>query len=885
MLSSAHFKLPLMLSMYDSLFARLQPDDCIITVNQRLARYLRVQYAEYLVQQGQAPVFPAEQIMTLNHWAEATWAQAMGNAQKLTICLSSAQEACVWQHVIADSGMADDLLSINSVIPLVQQAWQTLCWWDLPVDALARSRQVDVKAFHRWVTAFRVYCQQRDLISAAEIPVVLGDYAADVPTINTVYTVGFSAFAPRWQQCLTVLGCEYVAWELPSQATQKTYRVPCEQAEVERVQACQWAKDQLQRKAVQKVAIVVPMLQQDRQAWRETVDQVLVDSNIVVNISGGQPLLDHSLVQTAYDVLQWMQAKDVRPLLQSLLRSPFVVQGVAAAQFRAQWAQQLQVNLHQPLDRSAVLRELANMDAYCGSFLQALQQLPALALDARQPLLDWCQYFESLWQAFGWPGERTLNSWEYQLWTHCRSVLHTLPTWQCVLPDTLTYREAVAYWVQAMHVVFQPETTGQAQLEILGLLEVAGLPFDAIWVTDMHVHTLPQPVVKQPFLPLELQRRHAVPHVKAAQQYQAAQSLIQQLQKQTKCLLMSYTQWVQDQVLLPSALIASHPSATLPPPVSVDIWPAAVALETHADTAVPALTADELADKHYSSAVLQAQALCPFQAMVRYRWRVQPVEAAAEYLDPRWRGSILHEILEYFWQQVGTQAALKDLQANAQAYQVFIAAQVSQTLARWARRYPVQLSTAVCALEQQRLCALLEVWLQQESARPAFAVLSLEETLSGDIGPLQFQVRTDRRDRLADGQDWVLDYKTGQVSTRAWWGARPSDPQLSLYAVLTQSQGVVYACLHPRQLTWHGIVASAAQDSGLLDITTLMTEIKAEAFDAVVTWEDLLAYWRQQLSELATQFAQGYAVVDPKSTQEACRYCDLQMLCRVEETL
>jgi hypothetical protein len=46
-------------------------------------------------------------------------------------------------------------------------------------------------------------------------------------------------------------------------------------------------------------------------------------------------------------------------------------------------------------------------------------------------------------------------------------------------------------------------------------------------------------------------------------------------------------------------------------------------------------------------------------------------------------------------------------------------------------------------------------------------------------------------------------------------------------------------------------------------------------------WEALQRYWRGNLERLAAEFVAGHAVVDPE--RDACRYCHLPMLCRIDE--
>jgi hypothetical protein len=48
-------------------------------------------------------------------------------------------------------------------------------------------------------------------------------------------------------------------------------------------------------------------------------------------------------------------------------------------------------------------------------------------------------------------------------------------------------------------------------------------------------------------------------------------------------------------------------------------------------------------------------------------------------------------------------------------------------------------------------------------------------------------------------------------------------------------------------------------------------------------WSPLLRMWRDEAESLASGFAFGDALVDPKRGLQTCRRCDLHTLCRVYE--
>jgi ATP-dependent helicase/nuclease subunit B len=148
----------------------------------------------------------------------------------------------------------------------------------------------------------------------------------------------------------------------------------------------------------------------------------------------------------------------------------------------------------------------------------------------------------------------------------------------------------------------------------------------------------------------------------------------------------------------------------------------------------------------------------------------------------------------------------------------------------------------------------------------------------------------------------VIDYKSGNVSSKAWELPRPDDVQLPLYAIFgldgelrarlskdsrdaaatidADSEGRLGGLVFGKVRAAEHCFAGKVGDAKAL----LLSDVPAGSALArrKFTPEELMD-WREYIEQMAQDFLAGRADVDPRQYPQTCEQCDLRALCRIQE--
>jgi len=876
--------------------------DCLtLCATTRLAQTLR----------GELPaagtVWRTRQALTVGQWLGGLADEALlTGVADLPQALDAFAERLLWEKVIAGSlTEAAPLFDVQGMAASAAEA-QALCRiWKLQPGGGALSDEA--KLFLGWQAEFEKRCRSGGWIDTAGLHrqliglIAAGHFALPV----TVCFAGFDRYTPLERDLMAALagrGVEFENWAKNGGDRSIGAVRPCADVDAECSAVVAWAQARLAENPACRLGIVAPDLAGVRDRLEFLLDDALHPALICpdaaemprcFNFSLGRALADLPLIRVALDLLALGSGR--AKVEQSRLSALLLAGGWSAADAEADGRARLDAALRRDLPYFTTLPALLRLAArlaetappLCPQTVAALDAFVTAASLASRKLLpgQWTGIFRSCLQAAGWPGDRPLSSHEFQARRAFGEVLDGLGRLD-VLLGPLAFAEAVRRLTQLCRQrLFQPETRGRPAIQVLGVLESAGLEFDALWVMGMNDDLWPPPPRPSPLLPAEVQRSAGSAHASAEVELDFAQRVHARLSASAPTVTFSWSQADGNRVLRPSPLIAGMAGADDAPGNVVTLAgqlaaEAPTALDLLDDALAPPVAEGEKVSG--GSWLLRAQAICPAWAYYQFRLGGEAMEEAVEGLDPAARGTLVHEALEAFWTAVSSSEALAALGEAARGEA--IAEAVAKALQTFELDRRTSLPARFRQLEAARLARLLDLWLAVEARRgQGFTVIACEQPAEVEIEGIKVRMVVDRIDQLADGRQVIIDYKTGAaIDTKNWAEQRITEPQLPIYAALVNDE--VAAVVFAKVLLDKPGFAGVADEKDILPGVQGIGDDKQKIFDPAEfpDWIAVITHWRERLHAVAKEVKAGQAGV-VFADEKGLQYCEVLPLLRLPE--
>jgi len=876
--------MPASLFKLDSLLPALNTDTLILTPNNRLKRKILQAWGEYNLNRS-LDRWMSPRVYSLGDWQSECWQQLQDMAYPGcdAAIASDALRQYAWQQAIQTSSQGGGLYKTEVLAATADAAWRNLSLWRISEASLEEYNDPDFQHYLEWLNSTRTILNSRQLITREQAceRIIMAFADGSLSKEKSILLHGFDDIPPL-NKTMCHSAAHSTQESVDTQTEGRLTRTTTQTSEEEILAAARWGQNILEQNNEAKIGIIVPNLGQCRDEVERIFVEVFECHSILpsepryalpFNFSAGTPLGSTPLVADTLKLLalnlrQWPLA-DICETLQS----PFWMAG--DEHFRTRLISALK-RLGQLTVNGADLREQAarlaeQLPERASSSLEAesidkrLQQIAEqLRHQAQYQSADrWVEYFQQHLELCHWPGSRRLDSLEYQQATQWFQLLEQFSELS-VLGATLTLNDALKHLSQLANSLHFQAQTPDSPIQILGVLEGAGLSFSHCWVMGLHRKAWPPAPAPNALLPIAMQREYQMPHASVERELQFAESLTQGYRQCAEHIVFSSASHDDESAQQPSALINDIPES----PVNTLISNLHSALDLHLqqfdqgpnleviDTRfAPALSSDEQKQLKGGSGVLQQQASCPFNAFAVYRLFARDVEEPSPGLSAIERGIILHGVLQYFWDDVGNSsrlAAMSDEEITEK-----LSACIQRSLRPWRKRRVKQCGPRYFDLEAQRLLKLLQYWLEAEKQRPPFTVSATEESIELTLSGLTLNLRLDRLDTLDDGQILLIDYKTGEPKISSWDSERPREPQLPLYAISLKDRcaGIAFGQVNAKACQLVGVGEPAQSIEGIRSPGELRySDLPAE-------WSDAIPRWESVLTKLATEFNDGKCAV------------------------
>src|SRR5688500_9442114 len=548
------------------LFARLEKGHAeqitVVTPNKRLSQALMAEFDVFQTQKN-LTVWEAPDILPFGAFVERLWEDALYSdlGEKLPLLLTPAQEQHLWEEILAKSG----LLTVPQAAAQCREAWRLMHQWRIRPG----SGNEDLQAFAEWASAYA----QRTAgeVDAASLPDLMTQHLLKKPKLVVAY--GFDVMPPQTAEFLA--NFEH-AFCVPEPVDGQCLRTPYPSAKHEIEAAAKWARARLEEGKT-RIGVVVPDLGKRRAEVQRVFSRVMqpgynlpgaVKTPMPFNVSLGKPLHSYPLVGAALNLIELALRGVDFAVASHLIRSPFLANADVELSRRAT----LDAKLRKDFGETVLLAKLIAAAQPAPLLRKTLERVFEITKTRPDSPAEWARHFSALLEAAGFPGERPLDSEEFQTRAKWHEALGELAKLERI-SQKFSFDDALAFLKRhCSDTLFQPESP-DAPIQILGVLESAGLRFDCLWVSGLTDEAWPLDARPNPFLPIAAQKKAGIPQASAESAAAYDRSITEGWKRAAPEVVFSWPLKEEDRDFAPSPLIIDVAPAKAGAPFGVPDYP------------------------------------------------------------------------------------------------------------------------------------------------------------------------------------------------------------------------------------------------------------------------------------------------------------------------
>lgn len=849
----------------------LESNALILTPNHRLKRAIIQAWNQQ--QQTLSTSWLPPKVYVLEEWLLKQWLQLqnIGYAGSHKQLITAQQLQVIWEKVLSKHGV----LHVDQLSQQAISAVKTLTHWQIDLHHNSELHP----QFVIWANDVKQALLSINAITLEKVyEIILSAYNnKDLAIEESIALLDFDDVSPLVNSIIES-GC-YKKLDLqPNHIKAQLSRFSFEDSQQEKQAAAQWAYQILEQDPHARIGIIAPELGQCRETLvRAFIEEFEAHSlspdnktyTLPFNISTGTPLGSTPLISATHNLLLLLVDQWDTDFISECLMSPFWGHYSEELSNRCRLIEKLMsfgtltINASQLRYWAEKLGSSESEDDTLFSYFYALHQLHQKASSKQSPS-QWVELILNVLDILKWPGERTPDSLEYQQTQQWYLLLEQFCSLDTVL-EKISWQVAIQrLHLMSMEFPFQAKVP-DSPIQILGILEGAGLHFTHCWILGMHQQAWPPAPNPNPLIPFSLQRQHKMPNASSQRELEYAKSLTNNYRHCADNIVFSAAKKeVGDETALQaSALISDIPLGDFHStnnPYRLDSWKnhllSHIPLKFIDCRKAPAIQPDSSGTTTVlpgGADLLKIQAQNPFDALIKYRLGGRETQAPTQGFNAAEKGQILHQALASLWENLGTQKALISLPKDN--LDKLIHSSLDDSINQIRRQKPEHLTPELCHIEQERQYKLIYQWLALEQERAIFTVSTTEKTVLWQQGPFALKMRVDRIDDLHNGGQLFIDYKTGSASINDWQGERLNEPQLPLYAISHQPapEALAFAQINAKKIFFTGL-ASSQHNGGL---THNIKACDKHTLDLPKEWAALLQDWEKKLSQLLQEFISG----------------------------
>jgi len=760
--------------------------------------------------------------------------------------ISDVESRCLLSKSINKFGNYNDTQLLDEVVKNNDYC----CDHIISLSKLSNCKVESSELFSKWIYQYIKTKKELSLVDINDLPIIIINSDNDYTPVN-IY--GFKALTPIQLSLFNKTGYNVIrADNNDNNTSTKVFSDTSEEI----MAAASWANSLHISDKSLSVAIVSPQIKDIHYQLRSILDQEFNNSltenkDKSYNISLGLPLTQYSLIQNILSILEFSHQLQIDRIQSSTFIA--VASSVYVAEYTSEISPRLalvnkvlslavdEFSINKVKDPLSKCPKLENIIAKISARIY-----PHTALDIH---LD---EFNKILQLWGFATNRTLSSVEYQLFNKYLQTsldLNKLSNYY----NKVSPEDAIIRLNGLLDkVVFQAEG-GENQIQVLGSLEAEGLHFDYAWVLGMTNNFLPSKLNSPRFIPFYISSEHEIPYCNYELISKDAQATLNGLTHLAENVVFSYAQMHLEDEQLPTPLIDFDCKVETRHHENV----AELELQSIEDCITTSIKSMQIKS---GVETLKDQMACPFKGFT-HRLKVDSFDLPHIGIDRREQGKIIHNALQYIYQEISSKELLMKLSDNE--LKSIINSKIQSAIQGVS-------NSGFKKIEKIRISKIINKFIDEDKLRGNFEVISTEQTISADISGLNFNIRLDRLDQMDNGDKIIFDYKTGKTSISDWCNETIGEPQLPIYAISNKTDGAAFIELASNKVSFKGL--SKNKDS-----LPPQSNRKGNCKD----WPEQLEIWKHKLDSASNDFINGSAQVAPK--KGACNYCNNDLLCRANK--